>query len=61
MLRAVRDRDNVHFAFVKDGYILARLLRGGKCIKIENANDLFNVGINDVDYADFYKSINRLA
>ena len=61
LLRTVRDRENVHFAFVKDGYILARLQRGGKFIKIENAEDLFHVGVNDVDFADYYKSISRIA
>jgi hypothetical protein len=60
MLRAVRDkRGVVEFAFVKDGYILAKLL-GKRFVKIENADDLFQIGITDVDYASYYRNISRI-
>ena len=59
LLRTVRAAQQVEFVFVKDGYILAKV-NGRRFVKLENADDLFHIGISDVDYADYYKNIGRV-
>ncbi len=59
LLRTVRGTDGVEFAFVKNGYILAKKT-SARFTKVENADDLFHLGIKEIDYALYYKNINRL-
>ena len=46
--------NNVDFAFVKEGAVLAKQKRG-PFVKIEDADDLFKLGVDNVTYNDYYE------
>ena len=55
LLRKVKEMPITEFAFVKDGFILAKKRRGtSKFAKIENADDLFMLGADNVRFEEFY-------
>ena len=54
LLTKVRETERVEFAYVKDGAILAKLRRG-PFVRVEDPDDLFKLGIEDVNYRDFFK------
>ena len=54
LLKTVRELPGTDFAFVKDGYIMVRQ-RTGKFVKIESADDLFHLGLDDVKYENYYR------
>ena len=45
--------DNHRVCNAKNGSILVKKKKG-KFVKIENADDLFQLGVNDMDYGEFY-------
>ena len=56
LLKAVWDLPSTDFAFAKEGAIL-RKEKDGPFTKIENADDLFKLGVLNVTYKDFYDGV----
>ena len=54
LLRTVRDLPVTDFAFAKDGYILAKKKTSRSFDKLENVDDLFKLGVDNVTYSQFY-------
>ena len=53
LLRYVRNLPQAEFAFIKDGAILVKE-RLGKFVKIETPDDLFKLGVKDLDCGEFF-------
>lgn len=51
-----KENDNVAFCFTKDGSIIAKL-KNGQFVTIENADDLFKIGMDQVTYSAFYDGV----
>ncbi len=47
------ENTNVEFAFARDGMIHCKL-RNQKFVQLENADDLYKIGVDNINYADFY-------
>ena len=54
MLKVASEQECVDYAFASDGAIHCKL-KNGKFVKLESADDLFKIGMEDVNYADFYR------
>ena len=51
----VREIGNVDFCFFRDGTLICK--KGSHFIHVDSADDLFKLGIDDVDYRIFYKDL----
>ena len=54
LLRDAKEMPGVEFAYIKDGTILAKQRRGS-FIRVETADDFFQLGAADMDYSKYYK------
>ena len=59
LLKTTKEAEEVDFAYVKEGKILAKLKARQQFVKIENADDLIHIGVNSVNYSDFYRNFNN--
>ena len=53
LLKHVKDLRSVQFAYIKDGVVVAKQT-SGTFSRIENADDLFHLGEENIDYRNFY-------
>jgi len=53
ILKIVQDHPNTDFAYTRDGAIIAKD-KAGKFVKIEDADDLFHLGFDNVNYRGLY-------
>ncbi len=53
LLTTAKECPDTEFAFVKEGIIIAKK-KQGRFVKVQNADDLFHRGREEVDYDDFY-------
>ena len=51
-----KESDNVAFCFTKDGSIVTKM-KNGQFVTIDDADDLFKIGIDQVDYSAFYDGL----
>ena len=53
LLQHIRSSRSVDFCFVREGTIVCK--KGSSFVHVNDADDLFKLGAEDVEYADFYK------
>jgi len=53
LLSLAKKQYSVDFAFAKDGNVVCKM-KNGKFQTVKTADDLFQIGVDDVDYRDIY-------
>ena len=57
LMEAAKECPSVEFSYIVDGNVICKMRSGG-FTRVEDADDLFKVGVNELDYTDFYPGLN---
>ncbi len=56
LLAAAKESPDTQFAFVNEGIIMEKRSKG-QFVKVQNTDDLLHLGMEEVDYVDFYRYV----
>ena len=56
LCKTVKELPNVEFFYTRDGALLCKMING-RFQKVENADDLFHLGVNKINYATYYPGL----
>ena len=56
LMKDIKEMNNVEFCYSRDGTVICKL-RDGSFKHINNADDLFHLGVDNIDYSKYYRGL----